>query len=65
MDSAAFTVLAKVSGQPAISLPLGWSDGGQPVGMMFTARLGAEDLLLRLAGQLEQARPWVAKRAVL
>ncbi|MNF29731.1 6-aminohexanoate-cyclic-dimer hydrolase [compost metagenome] len=65
MGSAAFTVLANVSGQPAISLPLGWSDGGLPVGMMFTARLGAEDLLLRLSGQLEQARPWVAKRAVL
>ena len=65
MGSAGFTVLANVSGQPAISLPLGWSDGGLPVGMMFTARLGAEDLLLRLAGQLEQARPWAAKRAVL
>ncbi|AYC34040.1 amidase [Pseudomonas cavernae] len=65
MGSAGFTVLANVSGQPAISLPLGWSDNGLPVGMMFTARIGAEDLLLRLAGQLEQARPWAAKRAVL
>lgn len=65
MGSAGFTALANVSGQPAISLPLGWSDDGLPVGMMFTARLGGEDVLLRLASQLEQDRPWAAKRAVL
>lgn len=63
MGSAGFTVLANVSGQPAISLPLGMSDSGLPVGMMFTARLGGEDLLLRLAAQLEQDRPWLARRA--
>ena len=62
---AGFTVLANVSGQPAISLPLGQSDSGMPVGMMFTARLGGEDILLRLASQLEQAHPWAARRAVL
>lgn len=65
MGSAGFTVLANVSGQPAISLPLGQSDNGLPVGMMFTARLGGEDGLLRLASQLEQDRPWAARRAVL
>ena len=65
MGSAGFTVLANVSGQPAISLPLGQSDSGLPVGMMFTARLGGEDGLLRLASQLEQDRPWAARRAVL
>ena len=63
MGSAGFTVLANVSGQPAISLPLGQSDSGLPVGMMFTARLGGEDVLLRLAAQLEQAHPWAARRA--
>lgn len=63
--SAGFTVLANVSGQPAISLPLGMSDSGLPIGMMFTARIGAEDVLLRLAGQLEQTRPWAGRRAVL
>ena len=62
MGSAGFTVLANVSGQPAISLPLGMSDSGLPVGMMFTARLGGEDGLLRIASQLEQAMPWAGRR---
>lgn len=65
MGSAGYTVLANVSGQPAISLPLGQSDEGLPVGMMFTASLGAEDLLLRLASQLEQAHPWAGRRALV
>jgi len=65
MGSAGFTVLANVSGQPAITLPLGQSDSGLPVGMMFTARLGGEDVLLRLAAQLEQDQPWAARRAAL
>lgn len=56
-----YTYLANASGQPAISLPLAWSDAGLPIGLHFTARLGEEDLLLRLAAQLEQAEPW-AKR---
>ena len=63
VGSAGFSVLANVSGQPAISLPLGMSDSGLPVGMMFTAALGGEDVLLRLASQLEQNRPWAARRA--
>ncbi|NBA96079.1 amidase [Pseudomonas sp. R5(2019)] len=65
MGSAAFTVLANVSGQPAISLPLGMSDNGLPVGMMFTARIGGEDVLLRLAAQLEKVKPWAGRRALV
>lgn len=63
--SAAFTVVANVSGQPAMSVPSGWSTSGLPVGMMYTARLGGEGLLFRLAGQLEQAKPWQGRRAVV
>jgi amidase len=58
VGSVSFTVLANVSGQPAMSVPLGRSRTGAPIGMMFTAGQCREALLFQLAGQLEQARPW-------
>jgi amidase len=57
-----YTYLANTSGQPAISLPLHWSSDGLPIGLHFTTRIGEEDLLLRLAAQLEHARPWAGHR---
>lgn len=57
------TPVANMTGEPAISLPLHWNDANLPVGMMFTAKLYDEAVLLRLAGQLEQALPWRERRA--
>jgi amidase len=58
VDWVAFTPLQNATGDPAISLPLGVSEGGLPVGMMFTSTAGQEARLLGLAYELEEARPW-------
>lgn len=57
-----FTNLFNTTGQPAISLPLAWSRDGLPMGMQFAGRFADEGTLLRLAAQLEQARPWKDRR---
>ncbi len=54
----AFTPLQNATGDPAISLPLAQTDAGLPVGMMLSATRGREALLLELAYELEEARPW-------
>lgn len=53
-----FTAAYNVAGNPAISLPLGHSREGLPIGVQLVAAQGREDLLLSVAGQLEQAVPW-------
>ncbi|WEV76905.1 amidase [Janibacter cremeus] len=53
-----FTPLHNASGQPSISLPLGRTDDGRPIGVMFSARRGQERLLLELAFELEAAVPF-------
>jgi amidase len=58
IDWVSFTPLQNVTGEPAMSLPLAQSGDGMPVGMMLTADLGQEALLLELAYELEEAKPW-------
>ena len=53
-----FTSQFNISGQPAISLPLHRNADGLPIGMQLVAAYGREDVLIRVASQLEQAAPW-------
>ena len=56
-----FTPIFNATGQPAMSVPLHWTDDGLPVGMQFVGRYANEARLFRLAGQLEKAQPWAGK----
>ncbi len=58
---AAFTALYNVTGQPAVSLPLWWTDDGLPIGTMLVGRPADEATLIALSAQLEEARPWARR----
>lgn len=60
-----FTPPFNFTGQPAISLPLAWSEEGLPIGMQFAGRYADEATLFRLASQLEQAHPWIGRKPVV
>ena len=57
-----FTPPFNVTGQPAISLPLHWNGDGLPIGVQLVAAYGREDVLIRVAAQLERAQPWADRR---
>jgi amidase len=61
IPEGAFTALINATGQPAVSLPLHWNEAGLPIGIQLVAPFGREDLLIRVAAQLEQARPWAER----
>jgi amidase len=60
-----FTPAFNSSGQPAISLPMAWNGDGLPIGVQLVAAYGREDLLIRVAAQLESAQPWSHRRPPL
>jgi amidase len=57
-----WTALYNLSGQPAVSVPLHWTDAGLPIGVMLAGRMGDEATLISLSAQLEAARPWAHRR---
>ncbi len=62
VPNATVTVPFDITGQPAISLPLSWNRDGLPIGVQLVAAYGREDVLLRVAAQLETAQPWADRR---
>lgn len=60
-----FTAQFNTCGQPAMSLPMSWSESGLPIGSQLAAAYGREDLLFRVAAQVEAAHPWTDRRPPL
>lgn len=58
LDFIPWTPVYNMTGHPAMSVPLHWSNEGLPIGVHLVGRFAREDVLFRLAGQLERARPW-------
>jgi amidase len=57
-DFIPWTAIYNATGHPAMSVPLFWNEAGLPIGVHFVGHFADEAKLLRLAGQLEEARPW-------
>ena len=64
-DYSPFCAAFNASGQPAVSLPLHWTEGGLPVGVHLAARFGADEELIALSAEIESAAPWAGRRPPL
>ena len=62
---SAFTRPFNITGQPAISVPLGWPADGFPRGVQLIAPMGRDDLLITVAAALEAVEPWAQRRATV
>jgi amidase len=62
---AAFMFAFNISGLPAISVPAAWTSENVPMGVQFVGRYGDEATILRLAAQVEEARPWIGRRPTI
>jgi amidase len=60
-----YTAPYNVTGQPGIALPLHWTSDGLPLGIQLISRYGGEDMLIRVASQIEAAAPWIGRRPVV
>lgn len=57
-----YTPLSNATGQPAVNVPLHWTEQGLPIGVMLGGCYGDEATLISLSAQLERARPWAGRR---
>lgn len=62
LHEVGYTLIHNVSGAPGMSLPMGWTKDGLPVGIQFSAANGAEKMLLELAYEIEAAQPWIGRK---
>ncbi|MGX1806667.1 amidase [Nocardia sp. NPDC055321] len=61
LSAVPFTQLANITGRPAMSVPTHWTESGLPLGVQFVGPPSSEYLLLQLAAEIENARPWFGK----
>ena len=62
VDYVSYTPVWNATGHPGMSVPLGWSSDGLPIGSQFIAGYCEERMLIELAYELEAAQPWANKR---
>ena len=62
LAQAPYTQVANLAGLPAMSVPLETSEDGFPIGSQFMAKIGDDGVLINLAAQLEEAKPWASRR---